>query len=256
MKLHINAKLNILNAFATFIILAYCKILHTNFSLLTPTQLFESNGSPFPPSGTQYTLYNASVPYLGEEHKPCFILAIIVLLVFNIFPMLLLLLYPTKPFQRLLNCFPRMHWDYLHIFMDFFQGCYKNGTNNTLDHRYFAGLYLLIRFINYISRIHSDWSYTIVIRTILYLTVSILFGVLRPYRKDFYNRLDCAFFGLLTLGCVCILCNGYIIHLRFVSVILYFLGMIGVSYTLLILLQNLILIVCPQSLIVKLKTIL
>ena len=245
-----------MNAFATFIILAYCKILYTNFTLLSPTQLFESNGSPFPLSGTQYTLYNASMPYLGEEHEPYFILAIIVLLVFNIFPMLLLLLYPTKSFQKLLNCFPQMCWVYLHIFMDCFQGCYKNGTNNTLDYRYFAGLYLLIRFINHISRIYSVGSYTIIIQGILYLTVSILFGVLRPYRNDFYNRLDCMFFGLLTLGIVCILCNQYIVHLRVFSVIFYFSGMIGVSYTLLILLQNLISIVCPQSLIVKLKTLL
>ena len=252
-KLHINAKLNVLNAFATFIILAYCKILNTNFVFLSPIKLYMSNGSL---KGTQYTLYNASVPYLGEEHKPYFILAIIVLLVFNIFPMLLLLLYPTKPFQKLLNYFPRMRWDYLHIFMDFFQGCYKNGTDNTLDYRYFAGLYLLIRLIHHISVFYSDWSYTTITRTFLSLTVSILFGVLRPYRKDFYNRLDCMFFGLLTLGSVCILCIEYIIHLRYFSVILYFLGMIGVSYTLLILLQNLMLIVCPQSLIVKLKKIL
>ena len=249
-KLHINAKLNVLNAFASFIILAYCKILYINFALLSFTQLFESNGSPFPPNGTRYTLYNASVPYLEEEHKPYFILAFIVLLVFNIFPMLLLLLYPTKPFQKLLNYFPRMRWDYLHIFMDCFQGCYKNGTNNTLDYRYFAGLYLLIRFINHISRVHSDWSYTITIQIILCLTVSILFGVLRPYRNDFYNRVDCMFFGLLTLGIVCILCNQYIIHLRNLTVIL---GVIAVSYALLILLQNWTSIVCPQSLIVKLK---
>ena len=253
-KLHINAKLNVLNAFATFIILAYCKILYTNFTLLSPTQLSESNGSPFPLSGTRYTLYNASVPYLGEEHKPYFILAIIVLLIFNIFPMLLLLLYPTKTFQKLLNCFPRMRWDYLHIFMDFFQGCYKNGTNNTQDYRYFAGLYLLIRLIHHTSIYYSDWSY--IITSILSLIVSILFGVLRPYRKDFYNRLDCMFFVLLTLGSVCILCNAYIIHLQNFSVILYFMVMIGVSYTLLILLQNLISIVCPQNLIVKLKKIL
>ena len=249
-KFHINAKLNVLNAFATFSILAYCKILYTNFALLSPTQLYESNGYS---SGTQYTLYNASALYLGEEHKPYFILAIIVLLVFNIFPMVLLFLYPTKPFQKLSNCFPRMRWDYLHIFMDFFQGCYKNGTNNTLDYRYFAGLYLLIRFINHIG---SDWLYTIIIQTILSLMVSILFGVLRPYRKDFYNRLDCMFFGLLTLANMCLICNEYIIHLRNFTIIIYVFGMIGVSYTLLILLQNLISIVCPQCLIVKLKTIL
>ena len=250
-KLHINAKLNILNAFATFIILAYCKILYTNFALLGLTQLYESNGYS---SGTQYTLYDASVLYLGEEHKFYFILAIIVLLVFNFFSMLLLLLYPTKPFQKLLNCFPRMRWDYLHIFMDCFQGCYKNGTNNTLDYRYFAGLYLLIRFIHHIGVFYG--SSTITIKSILYLTLSILFGVLRPYRNDIYNRLDCMFFGLATLGSVCILCDEYVIYLRNFSVILYFLGMIAVSYTLLILLQNLILIVCPQSLIVKLKKIL
>ena len=255
-KLHINAKSNVLNAFATFIILAYCKILYTNFVLLSPTQLFESNGSPFPSRGTRYTLYNASVPYLGEEHKPYFILAIIVLLIFNIFPMLLLLLYPTKSFQKLLNFFPRIRWDYLHIFMDFFQGCYKNGTNNTLDYRYFAGLYLLIRLINHIRIIHSDWSYSTIIRAILCLTVSILFGVLRPYRNDFYNRLDCALFGLLTLDAVSVLCNEYIIHLRNYLVLQYFLVMIGVSCTLLMLLQKLISIVCPQSVIDKLKTVL
>ena len=257
-KLHINARLNVLNAFATFIILAYCKILYTNFSLLSFTQLFKNNGSPFPPNKTRYTLYNASVPYLGEEHKPYFILAITVLLVFNIFPMLLLLLYPTKPFQKLLNCFPQMRWDYLHIFMDCFQGCYKNGTNNTLDYRYFAGLYLLFRFINHINTIYNHPSYTIMIQNILHLTVSILFGVLRPYRNDFYNRLDCTFFGLLTFGSVWMLCNKYIVRLRNYSVILlYILGMITVlPYTLLILLQNLISIVCPQNLIIKLKKIL
>ena len=253
MKLHINARLNVLNAFATFIILAYCKILYTNFSLLSFTQLFKNNGSPFPPNKTRYTLYNASVPYLGEEHKPYFILAITVLLVFNIFPMLLLLLYPKKPFQKLLNCFPQMRWDYLHIFMDCFQGCYKNGTNNTLDYRYFAGLYLLFRFINHISTIYNHPSYTIMIQSILFLTVSILFGVLRPYRNDFYNRLDCTFFGLLTLGSACILCNEHIVQLQKFSVSVRIVGMIAVSYTLLILLQDLISVVCPQSLIVKLK---
>ena len=249
-KLHINAKLNVLNAFATFIILAYSKILHTNFVLLSPIQLYESNGYS---SGARYAHYNASVPYLGEEHKPYFIVAIIVLLVFNVFPMLLLLLYPTKPFQKLLNCFPQMRWDYLHISMDFFQGCYKNGTNNTLDYRYFAGLYLLVRFINHMCTILSDRSYSIIIQSFLHLTFSILFGVLRPYRNNFYNRLDCMFFGVLTLGSVCILCNEYIIQLRNLSVSVRLMGMIAVSYTLLILLQNLISIVCPQSLIVKFK---
>ena len=97
----------------------------------------------------------------------------IIVLLFDIFPMLLLLMYPTKPFQKLLNCFPQMHWDYLHIFMDFFQGYTKKEL--WTSYHYFTGLYLLIRFIHHISIIHSAGSHMILIQSILHLTISLLF---------------------------------------------------------------------------------
>jgi len=40
-----------------------------------------------------------------------------------------------------------MRWHALHIFIDSFQGCYKDGTNGTRDCRYFAGVYLTTRLL-------------------------------------------------------------------------------------------------------------
>ena len=158
-----------------------------------------------------YILYNASVPHLGVEHKPYFILAISVFIVFNILPMLLLFLYPTKAFQKLIDHFPRVRWDYLHIFMDCFQGCYKNGTNNTRDYHYFAGVYLLIRFVHHID-VFIEYGFVATnVQVILPLVASLLFVVFRPYRNDFYNYFDCAFFSLLTFGTISIIIQ-YIYH--------------------------------------------
>ena len=106
-----------------------------------------------------------------------------------IFPILLLLFYPMKPFQNLLNCFP------IGITFTYSWISFKSVKNNTLDYLYFDQF--------------------IISESILHLIVLILFGVLRPYRNDFYNRLDCTFFGLLALAVLCILCNEYIIHLQF-----------------------------------------
>jgi hypothetical protein len=72
--------------------------------------------------------------------------AIVILVCLVLIPMLYIQLYPLKLFHKLL--------DKLHIrkqvfisFGDEFTRSYKNGSENTFDYRYFAGLYLLMRFI-------------------------------------------------------------------------------------------------------------
>ena len=108
MSFVINAKFNVVNAIATFITLAYSKILYTNYALLSSTQLFKSDRSQFQANVTTYILYNASVPYLGVEHKPYFILAISVFIVFNILPMLLLFLSARALYT--LQCLSAIPW--------------------------------------------------------------------------------------------------------------------------------------------------
>ncbi len=104
------------------------------------------------------------------------------LIIFNLLPIILLLVHPIKIFQRGLNSIPCVNWHYLHTFLDCFQGCYKNGTNNTRDYRYFAGIYLLIRLAYQIPGV-IDMNYTNDYFTVLvpYLA-SLLFSIFRPYR--------------------------------------------------------------------------
>ena len=83
--------------------------------------------------GTNLILYyDGSVQFLGGEHLPYAILEFIVMLFFIIFPLLLFILYPMRCFQKCLTYF-NLRCHVLRVFMDAFQGCYKDGTDGTHD---------------------------------------------------------------------------------------------------------------------------
>ena len=118
-----DVKASIIDGFATFLLLSYFKILTVSFDLLVPTQVYDKYGN----SLGLYLFYDAAIKYFGKEHLPYAILALAITVLFNILPLLLLLLYPLQCFQRCLSIC-RLRWHGLHIFIDAFHGCYKNGT--------------------------------------------------------------------------------------------------------------------------------
>ena len=224
-----SVKYSIINAFASFFVLSYSKILFTCYRIFSISHVFRSDGSLF--QDKYFVLYNSSIPYVGPQHKPYFISAIAILTLFNILPMLLLFVYPTKIFQKVLGNFTRVRWHFLHVFMDSFQGCYKNGTNNTWDCRYFAGIYLLIRFVNHTPGIFSSY-HTESIRFFSPLIAFLLFGVFRPYKKDKFNSIDSAYFGVLALAQILNLSGIYIPHFSAIAIVLQVISFIPVVHTL------------------------
>ena len=131
---------SVLDSFATFFLLSYIKILNATADLLTPTQIFKlsSDKSKFG------VYYSPTVPYFGDEHLPYAILAIIVVTLFVSVPIIIFILYPCQFFQKFLSLFP-INWHFLHVFVDSFQGCYKDGTEpGTHDCRWFSVPMLLI----------------------------------------------------------------------------------------------------------------
>ena len=111
-----NIKNSLIDAFCTFLLLSYFKFLSVSFDLLVPVSVFNIHGET---NGKYYLLFDGSVEYFGPEHLPFGILALAVLLVFNILPLVLLCLYPCRCFQRCLN-YCRIRGETLHIFMDAF----------------------------------------------------------------------------------------------------------------------------------------
>ena len=138
-----NIKTSVIEVFATFLFLSNVKFLSVSFDL-APTEICNINGSLL----GIFLWYDASIAYFGKEHLPYGILALLLSLIFVIFPIVLVIVYPMRCFQRCLGCCG-LKCHALNIFMDAFQGCYKDGINVTRDCRYFGALYLIVRIISF-----------------------------------------------------------------------------------------------------------
>ena len=182
------------DAFATFLVLSNVKLLSVSFDLLIPARVYSTNGSLF----GLYLFYDASVEYFGNKHLPYAILALFVVLIFIIFPILLLLLYPMQCFQWCLGCCG-VRWHALPIFIDAFQGCYKDGTNGTRGCRYFATVYLLVRLILIFLFAVTDRVTFNTMAPLVLIGVAMLLAIVQPYKAEFsiYNAVDSVF--VLTL---------------------------------------------------------
>ena len=185
-------KTSTMDAFAAFILLSYTKFVQVSLSLLTPSQVFNDSGKVV----DTVLRYDPSIHYFGRPHLPYAILAIFVLLTFGAIPPILLLLYPFRRFQRCLNRYRLLQSPALQMFIDTFQGCYKNGKE-----RCFAGLYFVFRvaiFTIYTS-VKSDLPLFFIYLVLAYIGMLVLFIIFQPYKQKFYNRLDMLMITLLAL---------------------------------------------------------
>ena len=184
---------SLVDAFATFLLLSYIKFLSVSFDILQPTFLWNMRHEQ------QKTMlyYDGTVEYFGRHHLPYALLAVTIFILFTLFPILLLCLYPCRCFQKFLNRY-HLRSQALHAFMG--QGCFKNGTQGTTDCRYFASLLLAARMGVYFAMGFSEVSfiYSIRLTTFLFLVV-ILLTIFHPYKIMLYNKLD-AFFLLLLIA--------------------------------------------------------
>ena len=86
---------------------------------------------------------DSTITNFGPTHAP---FAIFTIITFGIFPILLLVFYPTRHFQKFLQRFRCRATHGVHIFVDTYQGCLKDGTNGTRDYRIVSAVYLVLRF--------------------------------------------------------------------------------------------------------------
>ena len=182
-----NIRGSLINAFATFLLLSYVKFLYTSFALLFPTSVFDIHGKPLT---KMYLYYDGTLEFFGREHLLFAILALVVFVIFNLFPLLLLLLYPCQCFQRCLNYYG-IQCQVLHVFMDTFQGSYKDGSNGTRDCRWFAALYLILRIAPlFIFILVGPSKFVLYPLALLFMAAVFLVAVFHPYKSPFHNAAD------------------------------------------------------------------
>ena len=183
-----NVRHSLIHAFASFFLLSFFSFSAVSYSFFHHNYLRHINSS----------IISTIFYWDGSgTHTNISVLTFTMLIVLAILPIVLMLVYPTRTFQKCLNCCG-LRCLPLHIFMDAFQGCYKNGTDGTRDYRYFAGLYLLFRFLvvcdllNYFSTHHLNPVFFLVI-------FSFSFALCRPYKNNCFNVVDCLFHAILAL---------------------------------------------------------
>ena len=182
---HWNASNSLIEAFGTFFLLSYVKIINTSFEILMPVQLYNVSGQVV----GLYSYYNGSLKYFGRDHLPYAVLAILMFVIFNLMPLLLLCLYPCRCFQSCLNCC-RLNSQVLRTFMDAFQGCYKF---EPYDCRYWAAFYLFLRIAVLAIFAFTQNGYFTMVTGIIFIPVIALVVVIRPYRQNVFNAIDTVF---------------------------------------------------------------
>ena len=184
-----NVKHSIIDAFATFLLLSYMKFLNTSIDLLIPTAITDIHGSRL----GYFFYYDATVEFLGSQHLPYSIVAMAVLLIGLVFP-LVLLLYPMKWFQKVLNkC--NLNSPGLRAFMECFQGNYRDRTDGGCECRYFSVVYPTFRIA--VSFIYALTRNNLFLPIVLILSISIvaMLQVFRPYKTQCnrYQMIDTLF---------------------------------------------------------------
>jgi hypothetical protein len=192
-----NIRNSLVDAFATFFLLSYVKILSVSTDLLLPVAV---NGQ----NDRLYLFNQGDVAYFSRQHLPYACLALFFLLTFTLLPMALLFLYPCSCFQVCLNR-TGLSCQSLHIFMDSFQGHYKNGTIGTRDFRSFSALYLLLRLLVYCSLVFTYETKSYSYPTAIILIFTVVTAIANPFKGRVHNVTTTLFLLFLSLTFIFVL---------------------------------------------------
>ena len=192
-KWDINSSL--VDVFATFMFLSYNRILSVTFELIVYVHPYNSRGQRV----GRFLYYDPTIKYFGPEHRYYGALSIILLCIFNIFPIVILLLYPMQWFHRVLNHF-RLSHVVLHTFVDSYTGYYKDGTKpGEKDCRYFAAAFLFLPILLHISYATILNVYYNTIGGVVLTMYCLAFALCQPY-KDTYRQYGKVAIVVLTLS--------------------------------------------------------
>ena len=188
---------SVIDSFATFFLLSYVKILSVSTDLMLFTEVYKFNSNK-----TSYRLYyDSNIALFRGEHTPYAALSVFLVLVFSVFPTLILIVYPFQCFQKCLSYFD-IQWHFLHAFVDSFQGCYKDGTEpNTYDYRWFSSYGLVLRLCICALYFCTLSSMFFIYGGLVALVFLILLINFQPYKApvSHYTTLDASFLILYSL---------------------------------------------------------
>ena len=173
---------SLIETFASFLLLSWIKLLAISYSLLTTTCIYTVDSSGNISMDCTHLQYSPNMKLFARQHILSGILSIIVLIVFILFPLLLLLFYPFRFFQQILN---RCGFQFraLHVFMDSFQGSFRDGTDGSIDCRWFSSIYLIMRITLILLGTLMKNAFFFPMASIMLMIFVLAVSIIRPYKS-------------------------------------------------------------------------
>ena len=187
-----NPRLSAVDTFATFLLLSYNRFIIFTYFVYAFQHVYSQNGS----LDSRIVLsYNPMVSYFDRDHHlPYVIVSLFILSTLILTPAILLAFYQTSYFRSCLDYLRVSKLQSLHIFVELFQGCYKDGTNGSRDLRFIASLYLFLRLVlllTYTLCSYSDFLGCDNLTSLVLLLAMLLFiAVAQPYKNKNMNKVD------------------------------------------------------------------
>ena len=192
-----DSKASIINAFTTFLLLSFSKILFVSFTLLHNISIYHT----FNHHGNSRCVlyYDPTVECYTLESTIFSAVAVCMLVIFIISPTILLILYPTRLFGKCVSCCGFRRWYALHMFVKSFQGQYKDGTNGTRDFRMVSASFLILRilYLMIFLDLHHSNPPTSVYSCITFASATGFYALTRPYKSSVKNNIDISILLLL-----------------------------------------------------------
>ena len=206
----LDTRSDIVDVFATFFFLSYSRSMFQSFVFLNIARFKSYNESGICTEVYARTAVDLSVTQWSKYHYSVLIPAILILIVYNILPLLLLTFYPIKVFR---SCLSKCRLDFIsvHIFVEKVSGCYRDGLDDSRDMRSLSGFYFLLRMIMAVVgvlsysflNINHVWTFKVIWIPLgtVFMIAALMIALIKPYRKSYMVYLDCLLLTNLALIC-------------------------------------------------------
>ena len=166
---------------ASVFTLCFVQLAATSFKILHPALYEDKHGKYH-----SVFFYDGTQPYFRNWHGSAGTFAVMVLM-FLIIVTLYLLIYPFQWFQKCLNKV-KFKKDFLISVTDAFTGPYKNGTENSWDYRFFAGVHFALRLIIMVFYyIPQDRNIIAGLEATLCVLTATAIIIFRPYKRNIHS---------------------------------------------------------------------
>ena len=181
---------SIIHAFASLLLLSFTTLNYNAYAMLNSIKVYDINTSDVVKSSALFTF--PSISLYSPKYISYMTVAVVFLIAFGIIPSLLLLLYPISVFRaRLQSCCSERVFLRINIFVETFQGPFKDGCDGTRDCRKIPGLVacsvLVITIIGFSSEGITFENYVLPGFCVLEMLVSVLCAYIRPCKQSSAN---------------------------------------------------------------------